>query len=338
MEVIKIIKLDYSLKSPEERNQLVQQYLEENPDVNEAYLEVLADYLVLPMEKQEKKEKQILTDNRLYTVNQRETSFEGLVSQLENGEDGIYNLITENSKNSLFKPKISITKKDLAEVPFLAQLRETIDAWDQRLKMTEGKPAYIIKRALIEMRKDQYLIKAAYRRPITLQQKTRSKAPVTLDLDLTNPKVVSAILCNYSRLKQDSWDRFQDDTWYLMIDFDKISEEALKDYPIYERIVEMKIDGATNPQIQEAIKEEFGVTHTPEHISSLWRNKIPKIIASLAEDQELDWHYLAEERGQYKTCGRCGKIKLALPKYFSKNKTSKDGLYSICKECRRVKK
>jgi hypothetical protein len=43
-----------------------------------------------------KKEKKILTDNRMTTVNKRETSFEGLVSQLENGEDGIYNLLSEN--------------------------------------------------------------------------------------------------------------------------------------------------------------------------------------------------------------------------------------------------
>ena len=41
------------------------------------------------MEKQEKKEKSILTENRLVTINKRETSFEGLVSQFENGEDGV---------------------------------------------------------------------------------------------------------------------------------------------------------------------------------------------------------------------------------------------------------
>ena len=48
------------------------------------------------MEKQEKKEKNILTENRLVTINKRETSFEGLVSQFENGEDGIYSIMTED--------------------------------------------------------------------------------------------------------------------------------------------------------------------------------------------------------------------------------------------------
>lgn len=91
-----MIKLDYTLESPEERNELVKQILAENPEPNEKYLEVLADYLILCMEKQEKKQKYLLTDNHMQTVNKRETSFEGLVSQFENGEDGIYNLITNN--------------------------------------------------------------------------------------------------------------------------------------------------------------------------------------------------------------------------------------------------
>ena len=96
-----MIKLDYTLETPEERNELVRKILEENPDPNDKYLEILADYLILCMEKQEKKEKKILTENRLMTVNKRETSFEGLVSQLENGEDSIYNLINSD-KNMIF--------------------------------------------------------------------------------------------------------------------------------------------------------------------------------------------------------------------------------------------
>ena len=91
-----MIKLDYTLENPEDRNKLVQQILQDNPNPGERYLEILADYLVLCMEKQEKKERKILTDNRMTTVDKREISFEGLVSQFENGEDGIYNLITEN--------------------------------------------------------------------------------------------------------------------------------------------------------------------------------------------------------------------------------------------------
>ena len=46
-----MIKLDYSLQTPEERNELVKQILAEDPNPSEKYMEVLADYLILCMEK-----------------------------------------------------------------------------------------------------------------------------------------------------------------------------------------------------------------------------------------------------------------------------------------------
>ena len=304
------------------------------------------------MEKQEKKERKILTDNRLMTVNKRETSFEGLVSQLENGEDGIYNLISEN-KNQIFQPKVTITKKDLEEIPLLKQLRDAINSWEAKLKVTEGKDAFTIKKALIDMRKDQYLIKAAYRRPISFNKLSHSKTylpmedktnkfdedgyPIPEGVSLLDPAVCSAILCNYSRLKQDTYGQFEGDLYFLLDSFDSVSTIALKSYPLYERIVECKVDGLQNSQIQEILQMEFGIKHSLEYISSLWRKKIPKLIASAAEDQYLDWYYQEVEYGKYKRCSRCGQIKLAHNKYFSKNKTSKDGYYSICKSCRNAK-
>jgi hypothetical protein len=58
-----------------------------------------------------------------------------------------------------------------------------------------------------------------------------------------DPKVVSAILCNYSALKQDCFAQYDKDLWFLMEDFDLMSARALSEYPMYERIVEYKIDG-----------------------------------------------------------------------------------------------
>ena len=141
-------KLDYTLESPEERRQLVEKILEETPDPTPQYLETLADYLILCMEKQERKQRKILTENRMATVNKRETSFEGLVTQLENGEDGIYNMIT-NNKNVIFQPKVMITKKDVEEIPGLKELREAIKYWEERLKTASGRDAYIIKKQLL---------------------------------------------------------------------------------------------------------------------------------------------------------------------------------------------
>ena len=346
-------KLDYTLQSPEERNELVKKILSEmEEEPTESYLEILADYLILAIEKQERKDKQLLTENRLATIRKRETSLEGLIAQFENGEDGFYNLVAENDKNALFKPKISITKKDLEDIPELVQVRDAIKLWEEKFKTAEGRDKYIIKKAIIELRRDQYIIKEAYRKPVMAKGVTHQKHNIPLDegwsfdedgyviptgVSLMDPRVVSAILCNYAVLKEDCVGQYDRDLWYLMEDFDGLAARSLSDYPMYKRIVEYKIDGMQNVDIQEQISNEFGIKHSVEYISSLWRNKIPKIIASAAEDRFLDWYYMEVEKGQYKRCSRCKEIKLAHNKYFSKNKTSKDGFYSICKACRNSK-
>lgn len=348
-----MIKLDYKIESPEERKKLVEQILEENPNPSEQYLEILADYLVLCMEKKEKKERKILTDNRKITMNKRETSFEGFTEKIEGGEDCIYNLIQED-KNVIFRPKDKITKKDLEEIPFLRQLHDAIEAWEEKSKTVEGKDAYIYKHALIEMRKDQYIIRDGYRKPIRFTQITPSKAPIYFEdttseftsdnrpiysgASFMDPNIVSLILSNYSKLKQDGWGDFVNDTWYFMLDFDKLAGEALAPYPFYARLVELKVDGLPNIEIQKTLFDEFGATHSIEYISTLWKNKIPKIIADKAEDQFLEWYFSTQEKGVYKKCNRCGQVKLANSKYFSKNSSSKDGWYSICKECRNKNK
>jgi hypothetical protein len=90
----------------------------------------------------------------------------------------------------------------------------------------------------------------------------------------------------------------------------------------------------SNIDIQTTLQVEFGIKYTVEYISCLWRQKIPKLIAATAQEEYLDWYYLTQEKGTYKKCSRCGQIKLAHSRYFSKNNTSKDSFYSICKQCR----
>ena len=122
-----------------------------------------------------------------------------------------------------------------------------------------------------------------------------------------------------------------------MESFDAVASKALSKNPYYERLVEYKVDGLQNSEIQMRLQQEFGLCHSLEYISSLWRNKIPKLIAQQAQEEFLDYWYLTVEKGEYKKCSRCGQIKLANNRYFSKNTTSKDGYYSLCKDCRNRK-
>lgn len=350
-----MIKLDYTIESPEERKKLVEKIIEENPNLTPKYLEVLADYLVLCMEKQERRQRKILTENRLATVNKRECSFEGLISKFENGEDGVYNIMSDNV-NEIFSPKISITQHDLDTMPCLKQLRKAIDSWEELLKRSSGRDKYIIKKALIEMRKDQYVIKQAYLQPVTVQKKTRNlHTPITLDdnstieknidgdyeikirgVSLMNPKVVEAILCNYSRLKEDSYGQFNSDIWYLVQSFEEICDKALAQFPLYEKIIELKIDKKQNSDIQKILEKEFNTVYSMEYISNLWRNKIPKLIAQTAREDFIEWWYRYYNLPM-KKCSKCGQFKPTHNDFFSKNNTSKDHFYSICKKCRNKK-
>jgi hypothetical protein len=86
------------------------------------------------------------------------------------------------------------------------------------------------------------------------------------------------------------------------------------------------------------LNEKYDIKHSLEYISVLWRRKIPKLITEQAIIDFLEYHYTVEEKGKWKKCSKCGSVKLAHNLFFSKNNTSKDGFYSICKECRNKKK
>ena len=349
-------KLDYSLQTPQERNELVKKIIDETPpeQLTNKYLTILSDYIIFAMDKEERKKKKILTDNRMVTVNRRETSFQGLAGQLENGEDGIYNMIA-NDKNIIFMPKVTITEEDIKEIPGLKDLRNVIDNVEKQFKAATGKRKFLLKKQLIEMRQDQYVLKSAYRQPMYMMNVTKSFSKLQLDgkititedgqvkstelVSLFDQKHVSALLCNYSKLKEDAWSKFSSDSYYLMEDLDNLIERTLKDkYPLYYDLLIYKIDGKQNIEIQELLNEKHGIKHSVEYISSLWRNKIPKLLAEQAQEDYLIWYYTMQERGKWKRCSRCGEVKLAHNRFFSKNKTSKDGFYSICKCCRNKKK
>ena len=361
------IKLDYTLETPEERNELVKVIIDNTPPekLTAKYLKAMADYILLACDK-EIKEHRIITKSRLQnTIKVREVSFEGLSASFENkyaeggknnsGEDYVYNLIIENDKNIILTPKRKITQQDIEEIPGMKELFAEIKRLEtQVFPLAKGQQRYSVKKNIIELYKDTYVLKSAYRGTINYSNPIKSATSldiyenVTIDKDgeliidanlsLMVPKHVCALLCNYAKLKENAYSRFTSDIYYMMLALDDVAEEALKDYPVYNDIVLYKIDGLQNKDIQQKIEEIHGIKYSVEYISSLWRNKIPKLIAETAQERWLVWHFTEEEKGSWKKCSRCGQIKLAHPKFFSKNKSSKDGYYSICKCCRNKKK
>jgi aspartate carbamoyltransferase catalytic subunit len=97
----------------------------------------------------------------------------------------------------------------------------------EKLKTATGRNAYIIKSTIIELRKDQYIIKQHRKPPVQAMHLVHSEHHTVLPDDtwidedgnvvsegvsLTNPTVCSIILCNYSKLRQNCYGDFFSDT------------------------------------------------------------------------------------------------------------------------------
>lgn len=253
------MQLDYSLTTSEERIELVNKIIEKTPQsqLTNQYLQYLTNYILFVYDKGqtkiEKKNKEggVLTKNRMATIEKREMSFEGLVSSLENGEDGVYNLMI-NDKNQLLDKRNRITEEDMQNIPYLKDYYETIKKCEEKLKTAKGKDKYILKKQIIETWQTMYSIKGAYQGIPSKSSATKNqiktmahmqiienitlnedKMPVSNNpISLLNPTCVSFLLCYYSQLKQESIDDFQSDLRFMLLDLEKAADTALQNNSI----------------------------------------------------------------------------------------------------------
>ena len=362
-EYVLSLLLDYNLKTPEERSDYVDKLLKKIPstELNKKTLSYLSDYILFIGDKnQTKKEKKlenpIITRNREATIDKRQISYEGIVATLENGEDGLHAMI-RNDKNQILDPRDPISKKDIEKIPGMQDYLDTIENLQKQFDKATGTARWSLKKAIIETWQQAYILKASWhgmtgRSKPTGQIKslvhTNLPEDVYLDeeniprthskLSLLVPSHVSFLLCYYSSLKEECYDDLQSDMHFLLLDLEKLTEDALlKDYPMLYDIVIWKIDGLTNEEIQIEVNKHYGEWHTEQYYSSLWRKRIPRLIVEEAQRQYLIWYYTNVEKGYWKRCSKCGEIKLGHQLFYARN-TSKDGWYSQCKECKNKKK
>jgi hypothetical protein len=353
--------LDYSLKTPKERLDCVNKVLEETPAEKKTsrYLQYLSDYLLFITEKnqtkiEKKEEHPVTTKNREVTINKRQISYEQVAASLENGEDGLHALIN-NDKNQLLDNKDKITEKDIKEIPGLKEQLDLIEKLKNSFEKASGSLRFQLKTQIIEAWQQIYILKSSSRgAPVKGRASNQIKAMANMKIpekislredgtfnieskiSLLKPEHISFLLCYYSQLKQESADNLDSDIHWLLIDLENLAATTLKDKPVLMDLLTWKIDGFTNEEIQIAMEKTHGVTHNEQYYSTLWRKRIPKLLAEQAQKNWLIWHFSNEEYGSWKYCYSCGTYKLAHPLFFSKN-TSKDGFYSKCKDCRSKK-
>jgi hypothetical protein len=125
----------------------------------------------------------------------------------------------DNDKNVLLTHKKEITEKDLNEIKDLKDLKESIKIVEQMEKAATGKKRFKLKKWLIEMHQEQYVIKDSYNSTMNLSNTVKSFTKARLNenviineqnepesdcmINLFNPAHICALLCNYSALKED---------------------------------------------------------------------------------------------------------------------------------------
>ena len=144
-------------------------------------------------------------------------------------------------------------------------MREAIAQVEEAGKAATGRKKYLLKKQLIEMRRDQYVLKNSHYPTMAIMPCPKGVNKIDLSekryvdengdpqstglVSLFNPAHISAILRNYNALKIETKGRHWDDFFYLMDDFDRLLNKALRDRPAYLDIVRYKIDGKTNLEI-----------------------------------------------------------------------------------------
>lgn len=364
--------LDYTIKDADERKQLVDKIIKEaNGELTNTELQYLANYLLFTVDgkqtiKERDEEYPVITKNRQTTIDKRQQSLESFATSLPGGVDSAYHMIiTDPSKSKGYKldNKEPISKKDIAKIPGIKEKLAVVDDLEKALKQEDLTSAqrYSLKQQVIETYKEVYMIRENVKNRPQLQMTNSQLSlcsqsiPIEVEMQEETPgsgvfyphvikgpslldeKSVKVLLKNYVNLKQETYDNFQSDINYILWDLEELVIRALQHkYPLYLDLLVMKIRKTPGEEIVKRLQKEYGETHSEQYYSSLWVNRIPKIISQKAREEYVINYYTYEEPMgiSWKVCGKCGKELPAHPYFFSPN-TTKDGYYSICKECRR---
>lgn len=124
-------------------------------------------------------------------------------------------------------------------------------------------------------------------------------------------------------------DDVQNDLWAIRLDIENIINNIEfndKDFVMLEMF--------RNSTSQIDMSEYFGCSK--QNIQINIKKIIKNILKKCNEMYEDNYHYLFVEKGEYKRCYKCNKIKLV--QRFNKNSRRKSGYESYCKSCRKIHK
>lgn len=150
-------------------------------------------------------------------------------------------------------------------------------------------------------------------------------------IDFRNYEHIYYLLENYEDLRISVINKPESTISFLLDTLDFYIEKAnLSDAK--KVILDYKRNKIQNEIIRKKLEKDFGLTHSANYISTIWKQKICKEIAEAAQ-LHYDYYLNREKPFRWKKCNQCGKIKLKDTREFMRKSRSSDGLASRCKEC-----
>lgn len=309
-------------------------------DIVSKDLEKVADYLLYmdnkeqrELHKQEKllnkrqtenrKKKEVLTDNFTFIENSK-------------------NIITKNVK---IYGKIKVYEKDIKEYKELADTGSLIENLkEQILSKKDHKGNNLsneqlkkLRWYLIELGKDQVAIKEQLKRYIIFKSVLPSVPFYNINhFSFTNINHVKTLFDIYPVLKENTIDKTEDDFKFLLFVFEDLVKKSITE-PILKKVFELKTFGFSQKEIIQEIQNEFSIKICPSRLTQLTTHIIPSLISEKYKNEYEEWIFTFITKGKYKLCSSCKKNRLANNKYFTNDNTRFDGLFPICKDCRKRK-
>lgn len=312
-------------------------------------LETMASYVLYA----DKKPENLVKPQTQASRDKKHTSIEKMQENYEDEQP-----LNNNTMTQYTNTKTVITDEDRDRIPELRAMENWINSAKRELETSLAANNALrvsqLKRMISENRSDQKIIKEQYDKPIHFTRLNFTSTEYTFDedtgyfnndeyhlvsnnqIDLGNPKHIVQLLNHYSQLKHQHYDEPQSDMRYILDTLDNLIEQTgFKE--VFAALITRRIDGASYQDISDELMAQYGIQLSVAYLSSTFASHIPKQIAKTYEQSYEDWYYTYKAKGDYKTCSNPHCLqpnKLRLDKYFRKDKKAKDGLSSVCKECR----
>jgi hypothetical protein len=358
-------ELDYSLVSLKERKERVNEIIEKyDCDLMEYYenyqkvnlnqsdrtsefdyvskdLEKIADYLLYTDNKEQReKQKQEKFLNKRMTDNRKKKEY------LTDNFTFVDEHKREYVKNVKVYGNVKVTEEDRKQYKELADTGNLIKILKSQIfskvdsngNLLSNEKLKKLRWYLIEIGKDEVAIKEQLKKYISFKNIHPCLPYYNLNhFAFSNIIHVKTLFDNYQLLKENTINKTESDFKLLLYIFDELTEKSIKE-PILKKIFYLKINGYSQKEMIREVLKEFNIKINPVRLTQLTTQIIPSLIVDQYKLDYEEWFFTYIKKGIYKQCSSCFYNSLATNKYFTNDTTRKDGLFPICKQCRKKKK